>query len=193
VLIGGHRPVILNGLLNAINRSDLADRAVIIPMSRITRENRCSEAELWGRFELHRSQVFGALLDCLVCGLRQLPHVRLRPLPRMADYAVWSVATQAFAPSVFIRALESAARDANEAVAESDPVTVAIAAFMMGRETWNGTAAALLQVLNNHDHAEAQPSTWNTWPRQPSSFGKKLRLATSVLRNGNRGGDWAGV
>ena len=182
VLIGGHRPVILNGLLNAINRSDLTDRTVIIPMSRITPENRCSEAELWGRFELHRPQIFGALLDCMVCGLRRLSHVRLQPLPRMADYALWSVATEAFAPGVFIKAFECAAAEANEAVAESDPVTVAIAAFMIGRELWNGTAAALLQALSNYDCAEAQPSTWKTWPQEPSSFGKKLRLATPVLR-----------
>ena len=85
MLISGHRPVIINGLLNAINRSDLADRAVIIPMSRIAEEQRCSEKDIWNRFEAQRSQIFGALLDRMVCGLRRLPHVRLQRLPRMAD------------------------------------------------------------------------------------------------------------
>jgi hypothetical protein len=181
-LISGCRSVIINGLLNAINRSDLADRAVIIPMSPISQEQRSTQAELWVRFEAHRPQIFGALLDCMVCGLQQLPHVRLQRLPRMADFALWSVATEAFAPGVFIRAFESAAAEANEAVAEIDPVTIAIAAFMVGRVPWNGTAAELLRVLSNHDRAEAEPSAWKTWPRDPSSFGKKLRLATPVLR-----------
>jgi hypothetical protein len=100
----------------------------------------------------------------------------------MADYALWSVACEAFAPGVFIAAFERAAAEATEQVAESDPVAVAIAAFMMGREPWSGTAAELLRVLRNHDRAEAQPSAWKTWPQEPSSFGKKLRLATPVLR-----------
>jgi hypothetical protein len=181
-LISGHRPVIITGLLNAINRSDLADRAVIIPMSRIADEQRCTEGELWGKFEAQRSKIFGALLDHVVCGLRRLPDVRLARLPRMADFAQWSVATEAFSPGVFIAAYERAASEANETIAETDPVAIAITAFMMDRDCWSGTAAELLGVLSNHDRAEAQPSQWKTLPREPSSFGKRLRLATPVLR-----------
>lgn len=182
VLIGGHRPVIINGLLNAINRSDLADRAVIIPMSRITWEQRRSEGEVWSLFQTQQSQIFGALLDRVAFGLRQLPHVRLSRMPRMADYALWSIACEAFAPGVFIRTFEGAAAEANEAVAEGDPVTVAVAAFMTERNFWNGTAAELLHDLSTRDRTEARPSAWKTWPSEPSSFGKKLRLATPVLR-----------
>lgn len=182
VLIGGYRPVIINDLLNAINRSDLADRAVTITTSRIADEQRCTEAELWGRFEAQRSQIFGALLDCVVRGLRRLPHARLQRPPRMADFALWSVATEAFAPGVFIRAFESAAREANEVVAEDNPVAVAIGAFMMGRDRWSGTAAELLRELSNHDRSEAAPSAWKTWPREPSSFGKRMREAIPILR-----------
>jgi hypothetical protein len=86
VLIGGSRPIIITGLLNAINRSDLADRTIAISMSRVGSEQRCSEAEIWSRFELHRAQIFGALLDCVACGLRKLPETRLERLPRMADF-----------------------------------------------------------------------------------------------------------
>ena len=182
ILISGHRPIIINGLLNAIHRSDLADRAVIMPMSRIAEEQRYTEAELWDRFEAKRSQIFGALLDCMVCGLRRLTHVRLQRLPRMADFARWSVACEAFDPGVFLGAFENAAVEANEAVAESDSIVVAIAAYMMKGKSWNGTAAELLRVLSDHDRAEAVPSAWKTWPRDPSSFGKRLRLATPVLR-----------
>ena len=182
ILIGGSRPIILNGLLNAIDRSDLADRAVIVQMSPISQEKRLSESQIWQDFEARRSQIFGALLDCVVRGLRQLPHVELERLPRMADFALWSTATEAFASGVFIRAFEHAATEANEAVAESDPVPVAIAAFMIELSSWTGTAAALLQELNSQDRTEAAPSRWKTWPTEPSSFSRRLRKAASVLR-----------
>jgi hypothetical protein len=185
IMIGGSRPVILNGLLNAIDRSDLADRAVIIPMSPILPDKRFSEAEVWKLFEASRSQIFGALLDCVACGLRKLPDTRLPRLPRMADFALWSVATEAFEPGVFLQAFENAATEATEAVAESDPVVVAIAAFMVERTEWPqaelGTAADLLLALNNH-LTEAAPSKWKTWPTEPSSFSRRLRKAAAALR-----------
>jgi hypothetical protein len=98
-LISGYRPVVLNGLLNAIDRSDLADRAVIVQMSRIAPQVRHSEAQVWSQFELNRSHIFGALLDCVSRGLRNLPHVKLPQLPRMADFALWSVACEPFPSS----------------------------------------------------------------------------------------------
>jgi hypothetical protein len=182
VLIGGHRPIIVNGLLNAIARSDLADRAVVVPMARITPEQRRSEGEVWNQFEAQAPQIFGALLDAIACGLRRLPNVRLARLPRMADFALWAVATEAFAPGAFLAAFERAAAEANEVVAEGDPVVVAVGAFMMKQNSWDGTAAELLRELNKRDRTEAEPSAWKTWPREPSSFGKRLRLATPVLR-----------
>jgi hypothetical protein len=83
-LIGEYRSVIINGLQNAIDRPDLADRAVIIPMQRVAAEQRRSETEMLNRFELDRAKIFGALLDCVVCGLRRLPHVRLSRLPPLS-------------------------------------------------------------------------------------------------------------
>ena len=182
ILIGGSRSVILNGLLNAIDRSDLADRAVIIAMSPISQVERFSEAEVWKRFEAHRAQIFGALLDCVASGLNNLPSVELQRQPRMADFALWSVATEAFAPGVFINAFEHAAAEATKSVAEQNPVSVAIGAFMIGRASWVGTAAELLHELSNHDRTEAAPSTWKGWPTDPSSFGKRLRSAAAVQR-----------
>jgi hypothetical protein len=182
VLIGGSRPMILNGLLNAIDRSDLADRSVIVQMSPILQEQRFSETEIWTRFEACRAQIFGALLDCVACGLRKLSSVPLQRLPRMADFALWSVATEAFASGVFIKAFENAAEEATEAVAEVDPVVTAVAAFMIECTSWEGTAAGLLDELSNQDRTEAAPSRWKTWPSEPSSFARRLRKAAAVLR-----------
>jgi hypothetical protein len=182
VLIGDYRSVIINGLQNAIDRPDLADRAVVIQMQRVAAEHRRSETEIWNRLESDRAQIFGALLDCVACGLRRLPLVRLSRPPRMADFAAWAVACSPFADGVFIKAFEGAAAEAIETVAENDPVVVAVAAFMMERNYWSGTAAELFFALCTHDYNEAIPTKSKSWPREPASFSKKLRQAMSVLR-----------
>jgi len=177
VLIGGYRSVVISGLVNAITRSDLADRAVIINMSRIAPERLRSEREIWSQFESQRPQIFGALLDCMARGLKHLPQTQLARAPRMIDFASWGVATAAFPQDVFLAALERTASDATEAVIENDPVAVAIGAFMTGRSSWVGTAAQLLKELTDRDHSEAAPSRSKTWPREASAFGKRLQAA----------------
>jgi hypothetical protein len=181
VLIGAYRSVVVSGLGNAITRSDLADRAVIINMSRIAQERLCSEREIWSRFESQRPRIFGALLDCMARGLRQFPQIQLARAPRMIDFAYWGVATAAFPQDVFLAALERTATDATETVIENDPVATAVSAFMVGRSSWVGTAAQLLRALTDTDHSEAAPSRSKTWPHEVSAFGKRLRAAKVVL------------
>ena len=182
VLIRGHRPIVLNGLANAISRSDLADRSVILPMARIADDDRESHAAMKERFGACRGQIFGALLNCVSGGLRQLPRVRLERLPRMSDYVLWGVACEPFPPAIFLAAFERSAAEANENVAEADPVATAIAAFMADRDSpWTGTAAALLTELSTRDKSEAAPSQSKTWPREAAIFGRRLRAVTTVL------------
>jgi hypothetical protein len=184
LLVGGSRPVVLNGLGNGITRSDLADRAVVLRLLPIQGEKRRTETDLWAEFESERSQIFGGLRDCAVYGLRELPNVHLQQPPRMADFALWSVACEtAFAaPGAFLTAFEASATEATEAVVENDPVAIAIGTFMLERNYWHGTAAQLLHELTAHDTAEAQPTGWKTWPRDAASFGKALRRVAASMR-----------
>lgn len=64
---------------------------------------------------------------------------------------------------------------------ENDPVATAIAAFMHGRLAWTGTATELLCELSGRDRAEAQPSTWKSWPKDPAEFGKAVRRVKGAL------------
>jgi putative DNA primase/helicase len=182
VLVGGYRSVILNGLQNAITQSDLADRALVLPMVRISSDQRRLDSQVWPLFEARRGQIFGALLDGVSCGLRNLDSVQLRRLPRMADFARWVVATQAFQRDVFLRAFEGSQTEATETVAENNPVIIAIVALMEGRDEWHGTAVQLIAELSTRDKAEAKPTKWRSWPADASAFGRKLSAATATLR-----------
>ena len=89
VMIGGSRSLVLNGLANAITRSDLADRAVIMQLNKIAPGKQRGELEFNRALEAERSQIFAALLDIVAQGLSRLPRMRLSRLPRMADFALW--------------------------------------------------------------------------------------------------------
>jgi hypothetical protein len=183
-LVSGSHPVVLNGLANTITRSDLADRAVVLSLAPIKQECRLSETEFWKAFESQHAEIFGAMLDAIVQGLRQEPLVRLDRLPRMADFVIRSVASEgAFGEEgTFLRAFEASAVESTEALIERDCVATAVSAFMIERCFWRGTATQLLRELTDGDRTEAQVSQWASWPRNPSLFSNRLRAIAASLR-----------
>src|SRR5262249_60754608 len=90
ILFAAARPVILKGIEDVITRPDLADRAILLMLAPIAERQCRPEHALWQEFELARPRILGALLDAAAHGLRMLPHVRLKRLPRMADFALWA-------------------------------------------------------------------------------------------------------
>jgi len=132
VLFDACRPVVLNGIEDVVSRPDLADRAVFLTLEAIPEEQRRSEQELWAKFESERPLILGALLDAVAHGLRQLPDVHLERLPRMADFARWSIACEtAFGPAGTFWAAYCGNRDeAIAGVLEADPVAAAVRSFM---------------------------------------------------------------
>ena len=82
------KPIILNEIDNFIQRPDLQDRSIILALEPI--RHRKTEKELLGEFETKRARIFGALLDLLVVGKRNLPEINLANPPRMAEFATWA-------------------------------------------------------------------------------------------------------
>ena len=188
--VSGTRPVVLNGIPNAITRPDRADRAVVLSLSRI--KQRISESEFWAAFELDHASIIGALLDAVAHGLREIQNVRPQRLPRMADFATWSVACEAAyaEPGSFVRAFETSAVETVETVIEQDSVATAVGSFMIDRDHWQGTATQLMHELASNDRTEAQVSHWTDWPRDVSGFGRRLRVVTASLRKVGVGVDF---
>jgi hypothetical protein len=180
--VGGNRPVVLNGIANAITRPDLADRAVVLSLAPI--KQRRQEIEFWEAFEKERACVLGALLDAVAHGLREFENTRLQRLPRMADFVVWAVACEgAWAePGSFLRAFEESTAETISAVVEQDCVATAVASYMADRESWRGTATELLHALVGSDRTEGQVSRWADWPRDVARFGQRLRSVAASLR-----------
>jgi hypothetical protein len=72
ILLKATRPIILNGIEDAVERPDLSDRAIVLTLEPIAEEKRRPEEEFWAEFETARPAILGALLDAVATGLKRL-------------------------------------------------------------------------------------------------------------------------
>jgi len=174
ILFAAARPIILNGIEDVITRPDLADRAIVLRLTPIAEGQRRAEHALWREFELARPHILGALLDAAAHGLRMLPQVCLKRLPRMADFALWATACEsAFSPAgAFEAAYSNNRRDAIENIVDADPAAALVREMMADRAQWTGSASDLLQVGANR----------SGWPKNPRALAGRLRRAQTFLR-----------
>ncbi len=77
-----------------------------------------------------------------------LPQVRLKWLPRMADFALWGTACEsAFRPAGSLEtAYSHNRREAIENIVDADPVAACVREIMADRAQWTGSASDLLQA-----------------------------------------------
>ena len=191
-------PVILTSIENIVVRGDLADRAIVVRLEPIADTDRLGEAGLLSDFEEARPRIFGVLLDGLSEGLRQLPHVRIERLPRMADFATWMTACEgAYWPAgTFMAAFDKAQESATEDVLEGSQLWQALRVFLEKSRNFNGTASELLNLLNAGRQEERSSKNW---PSTGAVLGKELtRLAPLMRKRGyvaertrtSRGNSW---
>ena len=182
VLFDATRPVILNGIDDAVTRPDLADRAIVLTLEPIADDRRRPERELLADFERERPRILGALLDAVVHGLRELPRVRLDRLPRMADFAIWATACEGalWPAGTFMTAYAGNREEAVESVLAADPVAEAVRELMGDKTIWNGTASDLLGALGEKT-AEVVRKNKN-WPATANVLSRRLRRAATFLR-----------
>jgi hypothetical protein len=191
IRIQGSRTVILTGITNCITRPDLASRTINLTLRPISDSRRKSEREFWANFDRAHASILGGLLDALVYGLKHLSQVNLRSASRMADFEIWAHACEgAFAAQGDIaKALATNAVQINEAVLDEDAVATAIAAFMVDRNEWTGSATELMSTLKDLDSAGAlmmkergAVTTQKDWPPDATRFSGRLRAAAATLR-----------
>ena len=176
--------MILNEFEDTVTRPDLADRAILLMLAPIAERQRRPETALWREFELARPRILGALLDAAAHGLQMLPHVHLRRLPRMADFALWATACEsAFRPAGTLEtAYYNNRRDAIENIVDADPVAAHVRELMADRGQWTGSASDLLRVGINVGGNAMAAWTRSGWPKSPRALAGRLRRAQTPLR-----------
>ena len=96
-----------------------------------------------------------------------LPHVRLKRLPRMADFALWATACEsAFRPAGTLEAAYSNNRRAAiENIVDADPVAALVREIMADKAQWRGSASDLWR----QPVWLAKESTRTRWPAAPGA------------------------
>ena len=138
---------------------------------------------MWREFEIARPLILGALLEAASHGLRTLSGVRLRRLPRMADFALWATACETtFWPSgTFVRAYDENRKAAIEGVVEADPVADHVREMMAKATTWTGSASDLYRIGAGRSPDGCSASS-SGWPKSPRALAGRLRRVQTSLR-----------
>ena len=182
IIFVAQRPVMLNGIDAVISRADLLDRALIIDLPRIPDQKRRQRREFWSAFEAARPAILGVLLDAVAVALKRQPDISLDTLPRMADFAAWSVAAEpglGLAEGAFLRAYTNNRVATHELALEASPIAAPIRK-LADQKAWKGTAAELLGELSKI--ADEATKKARTWPSTARGLGSALRRAAPNLR-----------
>ncbi|WP_409471189.1 ATP-binding protein [Streptomyces sp. HC307] len=156
---------------------DLAERVLLLDLQLIESTRRRSEEELDATFETVRPAVLGALFDVLACALAVLPSVRLESMPRMADFArVLAAVDQTQGWRILEDYLATSANVATDAM-EGDQFAMAIAALVDQADTWQGTAAQLLEAL------PAPLVRPPNWPKDATRASGRVKRLAPLLRS----------
>ena len=144
-LFSAQRPVLLNGIDDLAERGDLLDRSLLVSLPRVAERKRLAEETLWRRFEKAYPAIFSGVLETLSRALGELSRVRLRALPRMADFARWGVACERaldWPEGAFLAAYERNLRAANDQAIEASSLGPVIVEFVTSqpRSSWVGTS-----------------------------------------------------
>lgn len=167
--------------------ADALERLVLVPLERVTDEQRLPEADLWRAFDAARCRILGAVLDDVAGVLWAMPRAMVddRPLPRMADYARVLRALDHTSDGLddeelsFEAAYTSAVNSSLADRAHEDPLTAAILRFLDAHGgAWEGLSAALSEALN-----ELRPDgLFKGWPSTPAALGRALQANSETLR-----------
>ena len=176
------RPMVTTGIPELSSRADLADRCVFIGLSEIKDCDRVEESAFWRSFEQDQPRILGAICHAVSVALCRLPEVKLRLVPRMADFARWVSAAE---PALdlddgqFIKAYEQNRQETAGLVLEGSLIAAPVVSFTRTHGHWSGTAGELLEQLDLEVGEEIRRR--RAWPKSAQKLGTDLRRLKAPL------------
>jgi len=177
-VVSFRRVIVLNSIDAGALRGDLGDRLLLADLDDIDDARRRSETELDALYAERRPLILGALLDLVAAVLARLPGVKLRGLPRMADFArVLAAMAHAVGSKALTIYAGQRGRIAGDVI-ESEPVGAALVALVESYGEWNGTSAELLTRIT----PGAPEKLPHGWPKSARMLAGRVRRLVAPLR-----------
>jgi hypothetical protein len=177
------RPQIITAIDALVTRDDLADRVLMAQLPEIPAEKRLPQGELNAKVEASRPRILGALLTALGQTLAQ-PRPNPATLPRMADYALFAIASEkalGLKDGEFMETFEKSREQSRQIVIESSSVGEAIVRLMEATPLiWKGTISQLLKDLENHTDEATYRSRY--FPKASNMLSRQLKRLTPDLK-----------
>jgi hypothetical protein len=179
------RVVILNGVNLPIDKPDLMDRCLLLPLDRILSHHRQTEAEINARFQELKPRLLGACFDALSKAMAIYPSIKLPAKERMADFHVWGCAIAealGFTKDQFLHAWAKNVELQHEEVLEASPLAALVTEWFRCHprdEALRGTPTQVFKDLRGM--AERAGVDERSLPRTPLSFGRKLEEVRANL------------
>ena len=171
------RVVGLNGINVAATQPDLLDRSILVELERISSTDRRTERELEEAVSNAIPEIVGGVFDTLAKAMKIEPRLKMKTVPRMADFNRWGVAIMAaLDPAIDFQSLyqENIAEQSAQ-VLESIPVATAICSLLEDEDWWTGSASDLLKRLQAVAIDKGIDSEDETWPKGAQALGRRLR------------------
>jgi|GEM_PF-2235521 len=185
IILNAKCPVLLNGIENIVERPDLLDRSISLHLPAIPDSKRTEEESILRRFDDIHDGVLGCLLDAVSMGLRNVSKVKLKSLPRQADFTRWITACEPalpWEPGSFMEAYQANISAGNSAAVEGSQVATAIIALLGRTPTheWSGSHSELLDNLDAVIDTKTAAS--KTWPRSARALSGCVERCRPNLR-----------
>jgi hypothetical protein len=184
VLLTASRPVILTSIADLATRGDLLSRCLLIRLPAMGAKSRLTEKELWEKFEQLRPRLLGCLLDAVARAHANEDDVVEQELPRMADFARWSLAAEPALPQCEVKFLDAYRRNLGEGerVSLEESALVKPLQQLLSTGAWTGQASELLEALAKSAGIDLTKKP-EGWPRNGRALGSTLRRLSPALRN----------
>ena len=184
------QPQVLNGISDVVSKGDIIDRGLLVTLPVITEYR--EKGAVWEDFEMVRPLVMGALYDAAAAGLKSIAEgeeIRAK-LPRMADYAKWSIRVEralGFSEGAFLEAFTGSREEGVDTVLEAEPISYRVFEYARNfdaADPWQGTTNTLLKILNERESDERIKRD-PAWPKAANKLSGLLgRIAPALEQKG---------